>query len=162
MRQQHAWLHGLGEVIICTHFKPQDLVQLFCLNGRNVRITLDFEPGKSSGYFYIQRGRVLHAEYGNLKGEEAFFALIHEPNPHLALEEWSAPVEQTLESSWEHLLLESARRQDSFQEEEDFEEIPAQPDSLPAAPPVTASPSPQVLDDPFGDFWKIAQIPPAK
>jgi len=147
------------EMDTMSHFKPQDLVQLFCLNGRNVRITLNFNSGKSPGYLYIQRGRVLHAEFGELKAEEAFHALLHEPDSSLALQEWNAPVEQTIQASWEHLLLEAARQLDSVQEEETMED--ATP--IDHARPVAVGPPPTpALANPFDDFWKIAQMPSAK
>ena len=147
------------EMNTMSHFKPQDLVQLFCLNGRNVRITLNFDSGKPTGYLYIQRGRVLHAEFGDLKAEEAFHALIHASDSSLALQEWNAPVEQTIQASWEHLLLESARQLDSIQEEENTDEIIEENDPA----PVTFAPPPApALANPFEDFWKIAQIPSGK
>jgi CheY-like chemotaxis protein len=147
------------EMNTMSHFKPQDLVQLFCLNGRNVRITLNFNSGKSPGYLYIQRGRVLHAEFGDLKAEEAFHAMIHKPDCNLALQEWNEPVEQTIQASWEHLLLESARQLDAVQEEENIEEDIQDDNPKPAASLRPPSPA---LANPFDDFWKIAQMPSTK
>ena len=147
------------EMNTMSHFKPHDLVQLFCLNGRNVRIALTFDSGKSPGYLYIQRGRVLHAEFGELKGEEAFHALMHESDSNLALLEWNDSVEQTIQASWEHLLLEAARQLDSIQEEENAANEIRDDDSKPAA---SVSPPAPALASPFEDFWKIAQIPLGK
>ncbi len=65
------------------HFKPQDLVQLFCLNGRNILLTVASPADESSGEIYIQRGRVLHATYLGKTGDEAFHALMHIPNRSL-------------------------------------------------------------------------------
>jgi len=148
---------GEDEMNTMAHFKPQDLVQLFCLNGRSVRITLNFGAEKPMGYIYIQRGRVLHAEYGDLKAEEAFHALIHEPDSQLALQDWNTPVEQTIQSDWELLLLESARQLDLNSEEEvpdTIEEVFKREPPSPALAPALA--------EPFADFWKIAQMPVGK
>jgi DNA-binding response OmpR family regulator len=136
------------------HFKSQDLVQLFCLNGRNVRIALNVSDDKPVGYIYIQRGRVLHAEFGDMKGEFAFFELIKEADAGLSLQEWNLPVTETIQQAWEHLLLESARRLDHLNEMEQTEQ--ADPVS-PAAPVLPLDPP---LAEPFADFWKVAQIFP--
>jgi len=152
------------EMNTMAHFKPQDLVQLFCLNGRSVRITLNFQPGKPTGYLYIQRGRVLHAEFGDLKGEEAFHALLHDANSSLSLQDWTAPVEQTIQSDWELLLLEAARLIDLHNDENASETLadPSQPlVPIPTPAPVTPPLAP-ALAEPFADFWKIAQMPLAK
>lgn len=90
------------------HFKPQDLVQLFCLNGRNILLTVASPADESSGEIYIQRGRVLHATYLGKTGDEAFHALMHIPQPQLKVKDWSETVPVTVESGWEHLLLQSA------------------------------------------------------
>ncbi|HEY0256392.1 MAG TPA: DUF4388 domain-containing protein, partial [Candidatus Methylacidiphilales bacterium] len=105
-----------------------------------------------------QRGRVLHAEFDNLKGEEAFHALIHAPNSNLSLQEWNAPVDQTIQASWEHLLLESARQLDSIQEEEALEE--KVPEDI--LKPMNPAPPPPASSNPFEDFWTIAQLPSSK
>jgi len=147
---------GENEMNTMAHFKPQDLVQLFCLNGRSVRIALNFGSGKPMGYIYIQRGRVLHAEYGDKKAEDAFHAMIHEPDSQLALQDWNDPVEQTIQTDWELLLLESARQLDASNEE-DVKTTVEEP-----KPTITAQVLPPILEDPFADFWKIAQMPATK
>jgi len=146
-----------GEMNTMAHFKAQDLVQLFCLNGRNVRITLNASPEKPPGYLYIQRGRVLHAELGELKGEEAFHVLLRETDANLSLQDWDDPVAQTIQSAWEHLLLESARQLDTNNEADAMEIIPVPVEPTPIAPPL-----PPALPDPFIDFWKMAELPTPK
>jgi two-component system response regulator GlrR len=118
------------------HFRPHDLVQLFCLNGRSVRIMIEGVDGQGPSYLYIQKGRVLHAETPTARGEEAFHSIINRPDSPLSVQEWPQEVEPTIHLGWEHLLFESARLADTAREE-----------SYP------------VLDDPFADFWKIAQLP---
>jgi YesN/AraC family two-component response regulator len=142
-----------GEMNTMAHFKAQDLVQLFCLNGRNVRITLNVGPDQPPGYIYIQRGRVVHAEYADQKGEAAFQLLLQKPDAALSLQDWDSAVETTIQAAWEHLLLEAARQQDSSGEEEEF--IPDMGDLI----PLPAHPVPIALADPFADFWQVAQIP---
>jgi len=90
------------------HFKLQDLVQLFCLNGRNILVTVTAEEGHATGEIYIQRGCVIHADFNGKIGDEAFFALMQLPNPLLKVRDCIDPVPITVESKWEHLLLQSA------------------------------------------------------
>lgn len=134
------------------HFSPQDLVQLFCLNGRNVALTLTYSPLHPVGRIYIQRGRVLHAEWGAQKGEESFFSMLLQPGAQLALEDYDKEVAPTISSGWEQLLLEAARRQD---ESTEVHEVTGSAAPDPAAP---AAPAP--LKDPFADFWKSATMSP--
>ena len=134
------------------HFKPVDLVQLFCLNGRSVLISLNFDSGQPVGRIYIQRGRVLHVECGTLKGEEAFYHLMRLPRPNLALQDHIDPVPETVHASWECLLLEAARLQDESQEEAEESAAPV-PSPAPAAPVAAGG-------DPFADFWKNVQASP--
>ena len=89
-------------------FKLQDLVQLFCLNGRNILISVDPGTGQPPGEIYIQRGNVIHATYNGRTGEEGFHALMRIPSPVLKAKDWAEPVPVTIKSSYIHLLLESA------------------------------------------------------
>ncbi len=91
-----------------THFKLQDLVQLFCLNGRNILITVASESTRATGEIYIQRGRVIHADFEGKTGDEGFHALMGMPEPVLRVKDWTAPVPVTIQTNWEHLLLQSA------------------------------------------------------
>ena len=91
-----------------THFKLQDLVQLFCLNGRNILITIAPEGIPVAGEIYIQRGRVIHADFQHQTGDDAFFAMMRIENPTLKVKDWHAPVPVSIQLSWERLLLQSA------------------------------------------------------
>ena len=94
------------------HFKLQDLVQLFCLNGKNVLITVSPGAQAAAGEIYIQRGRVIHAEYSGRTGDDAFHAMMRISRPLLKVNDWAAPVPVSIATGWEHLLLESAIRMD--------------------------------------------------
>jgi CheY-like chemotaxis protein len=101
-----------------SHFKLQDLVQLFCLNGKNVRVTVAWENKAPAGEIHIQRGRVIHAEIGEKTGDEGFYDLLQIPNPILRVNDWAAPVPVTISTGWELLLLHAAIRVDEHQGEE--------------------------------------------
>lgn len=127
------------------HFSIQDLVQLFCLNGRSVLITVTISPMHPVGYLFLQKGRVVHAEWGSQKGEEAFYSLLMHQSPQLGLEDCDREIPASITSSWEQLLLESARRVD-----EASEVVEVTGSAAPAKPP----------QDPFADFWKSANLSP--
>ncbi|HUB67541.1 MAG TPA: response regulator [Candidatus Methylacidiphilales bacterium] len=111
------------ESTMLAHFKLQDLVQLFCLNGRNILITVTPQNKEVSeiGEVYIQYGRVIHAGFDGKTGSEAFLALMRLPESLLRVKDWAAPVPVTIEMSWELLLLQSAIHRDRQEEGEDFD-----------------------------------------
>jgi len=100
-----------------SHFKAQDLVQLFCLNGRAIVISVKERQGSKAGTIHIQRGQVLHAEMGDLSGDAAFHQLVVLSDAELSVSDWDRAVPQTITSSWEHLLLVSAVQSDHGNEE---------------------------------------------
>jgi DNA-binding NarL/FixJ family response regulator len=133
------------------HFKLQDLIQLFCLNGRNMLIRVKRADHPQSGHVYIQKGRVLHADWGDLKGEEAVFKLLAIDQLELDLQEYDQPVEQTIQVGWEWLLLEAARMNDEAIEQ-------AARDASPAPSDEPKDPKPLDPADPFADFWKSVDL----
>ena len=93
------------------HFRTEDLVQIFCLNGRSVVIAVKSSLG-AIGKIYLQRGAVHHAEWEGLSGDEAFHALLSLDLPELTIGEWDGPILQTVVTSWEKLLLIAAVEKD--------------------------------------------------
>ena len=102
---------------VLVHFKLQDLVQLFCLNGKNVLITVASGGKAPQGEIYIQRGKVIHAEFADKTGEAAFNALMQISEPLLKVNDWAAPVPVTISTGWEHLLLMAAVNIDHQEDE---------------------------------------------
>jgi CheY-like chemotaxis protein len=99
----------VNESRVMAHFQPQDLVQLFCLNGRDVDITIKPDADHDGGHIYIGKGHVIHSEFGEWTGEEAFIRLMHLRSPLLNIKSNdSKTVTQTIHSSWEQLLLTAA------------------------------------------------------
>ena len=96
-----------------SHFRLEDLVQLFCLNGRNMLITVTPGPGQPIGKIYIQQGCLTHVEFNGLTGDEGFLALMQHRDPHLKVKDWTAPVPVTVKTNWQSLLLQSAVRYDN-------------------------------------------------
>lgn len=128
------------------HFRAVDLIQLFCLNGRQVVLVLNYPGISQEGLIYIRKGKVMHVEFGSLQGEEAFFKLMSMGEPQLGIrasEEDEVP--ETISMGWEYLLMEAARVGD---------EARAQA----AEAPTAQKPATDTSKDPFENFWKSARI----
>ena len=88
----------------------QDVIQMECL-GRNSAI-LEVKAGRQQGRIYIKDGRIIHAAVGDHKGEEAFLRLLGLRRGEFVMKTFTEPPEQTIDSSYELLLMEAARIQD--------------------------------------------------
>lgn len=156
-----------GNYDALSQFKVQDIVQLFCLNGRSVTMQLTFPGEATRGVVVIREGRVAHAEFGTLIGEPAFYRIVAHDQVEFQLDEVGDTLyPDSIEASWEFLLLESARMTDEgiAGAPADFDAAAAVADQHHANEPVYATPQPAKqaapADDPFADFWKKAQLPP--
>jgi CheY-like chemotaxis protein len=107
----------------------QDVIQMECL-GRNSSI-LEVQDRQLTGRIYIEDGRIVHADAGEMKGEPAFQKLLSLPGGSFQLQHFEPPAERTIEGQWEFLLMEAARVRD-----ETASETPApEPAAEPAAEP---------------------------
>lgn len=90
-----------------------DIVQLMCLGGGSRY--LDVEIGRGAGRILSGDGQVLHAEIGDLRGEEAFNEIFRSETGKFK----SAPLHDrdfpcTIDKPWEHLLMEAMRFRDEL------------------------------------------------
>jgi len=89
-----------------------DIIQLVSVSGKTGMFTLARESEK--GFIYLRNGQMVHAEIGELVGEEAIYALAiwnHGDFQFTAAEE---PQRQTITKSNTNLLMEAARRIDEW------------------------------------------------
>jgi CheY-like chemotaxis protein len=87
-----------------------DLVQIYALSSSTGALRID--RGGQTGAIWFERGQIVHAECGDLRGEEAFHALIAWQGGRFWLETASASPERTITDSWQTLLIEGCRRLD--------------------------------------------------
>jgi pSer/pThr/pTyr-binding forkhead associated (FHA) protein len=87
-----------------------EVLQICCVAFKTGQIT--FRSNESSGYVYLQHGKVLHAVCGTVEGEEAVYRMLAWPNGTFFLDEDILPHKKTIKLSWEQLLFEGARRVD--------------------------------------------------
>lgn len=68
---------------------------------------------EKKGWIYFRDGEIVHAECDDLSGEEAFYAIV---SWELGLYECNvaSAEKETIQESWDFLLMESMRRLDSL------------------------------------------------
>ncbi len=141
-------------------------IQLLGSERKSCCLRLPYLEGKALLTFYS--GELVHAEAGALRGEEAFFALLHaDETPWIEIETFRPPVEATIERSLTHLLLESARQSDedsrfSFGEDEaEWISFEATPETSGVQPPSQFSPrfAPNFAALVQGTLRRAAEIP---
>ena len=143
----HATLHEL------TRFQPeagfrgvlrqvglQDVLQMECLARHSV--VLHIRGDAVEGNVFVKEGQIIHANCGDLKGEEAFNQLLSQNGGEFDLKPFVAPPQQTITGSWEFLLMEAARRRDEGSDTA-TPTTPAPDIEIPDMFPVPARPAPE-------------------
>ena len=90
----------------------QDVIQMECL-GRNSSI-LEIHNLQLRGRVYIEDGRIIHAQAGDMVGEAAFYNLLALASGEFQLQPFELPPKRTIEGQWEFLLMEAARVRDEM------------------------------------------------
>ena len=109
-----------------------DIIQMCCLAGASlcIRVTQD----NARGTIYIEEGEVVHAEYGQSVGVEAFFTILGWPSGQFETMEAPAIEKPTIKEPCQFLLMEAARMADelaqSDPEPEAAEDLVVEPDKL--------------------------------
>lgn len=87
-----------------------DYLQVVSLNASNKLLRVQTAMG--SGYVWFERGSIVHAEFGDLQGEQAFFALVSGDSGFFCEVAFFSPPRSTIESSNTHLIMEATRLKD--------------------------------------------------
>ena len=109
-----------------------DIIQMCCLAGASlcIRVTQDNERGT----IYIEEGEVVHAEYGQTVGVQAFFTILGWPSGQFETMEAPPIAKPTIKEPCQFLLMEAARMADelalSRSESETSEVSVVEPDKL--------------------------------
>jgi hypothetical protein len=91
-------------------FSLVDLFQLLAASSRSGRLTVDHPEGSARVYF--EEGRVVHAEFGELTGEDAVFALFADEQGSFEFMMGLPAPRTSIETRTENLVLEATRRLD--------------------------------------------------
>src|SRR6266545_6242196 len=92
----------------------QDVLQMECLaRGSSV---LDISTAETHGSVFVKDGQIIHAQIGELAGEEAFNHLLSLSGGQFNLKQFTEPPVRSISGSWEFLLMEAARKRDEAQD----------------------------------------------
>jgi hypothetical protein len=90
-----------------------DIIQLVSVSGKTGVFTL--KNGSESGYIYLQDGQIVHAQIGDLAGEEAVYELAIWPQGEFVFTPGQSSPSSSIQKSNTNLLMEAARRIDEWQ-----------------------------------------------
>jgi DNA-binding response OmpR family regulator len=100
--------------------KPSDFLQTLSAAEKDVEVRL--ERAKEKGVIFMQKGEVVHANTGDLSGEEAFFALMAWNDGSFEIVSCIDFPPRSIQSPLMSLLIEGYRRLDESQAEGDMGE----------------------------------------
>lgn len=92
-----------------------DIIQLVAVSRKSGVFSI--EGTDSHGSIFLRQGQIVHAEVGDLRGEEAVYELSIWPEGRFEFEpdEEAVPEIPTIDKSNTNLLMEAARRMDEWQ-----------------------------------------------
>lgn len=86
------------------------IIQINCEERNQAQLTLNYQ-GKAGDIFF-KDGGMIHAETGDLSGDEAIYSLLSWENGSFRLKMGAEPANLTIHKGWSSLLLEGMRRID--------------------------------------------------
>jgi hypothetical protein len=87
-----------------------ELIEFFCNQRKTGRLKVVYPVGP--GQFYLKSGAVVHAEFGDLRGIDAIYFALTQPNASFTFSAAFEPPEQTINQPWTSVVLEGLRRMD--------------------------------------------------
>jgi DNA-binding response OmpR family regulator len=93
-----------------TEMNSADLIQSLSAGEKDVEIRLEY--GGQKGKVYMQRGEIVHAETGDLSGDEAFYALVAWQQGDFNIVSCDTFPPRTIHGPLMSMLIEGARRVD--------------------------------------------------
>jgi hypothetical protein len=94
------------------HIQLHDVIQLVSVSGKTGVFHL--KKGTQEGKIFLKNGAIVHAELGEIKGEEAVYTLAVWAEGEFFFEPDAVPPEETIKKSNTNLLMEAARRLDEW------------------------------------------------
>ncbi len=91
-------------------FQLTDLIQMNCLGRLTNAISVD--AGQKKGIIFFEDGNIIHAEVGNLDGENAFYEIIGWKGGQFAINKGAKTKKESIVKGWQSLMLEGMRRAD--------------------------------------------------
>ncbi len=91
-------------------FQLVDIIQMCCLSNRTGKMIIS--RGQQSGNIWLKGGTITHAVCGIFEGERAVYEIISWDYGGFKLEENATTQQKTVNSGWEHLVMEGVRLRD--------------------------------------------------
>jgi predicted regulator of Ras-like GTPase activity (Roadblock/LC7/MglB family) len=107
MQQPGGSPQGRGHVEAAGGPGLPEVIQNSARNRFSGRILVSQDGGE--GVIFFRDGEVVHAEWGDRTGEEAFYEILQTPSAPYALEPKVTSAVRTIDRTWKALLLEAAR-----------------------------------------------------
>jgi len=132
-----------------------ELIEFFCNQRKTGRLRVIYPLG--AGYFYLKNGAVVHARFGDLKGIDAVFFALTQPNASFKFSPAFEAPEQTINQPWTSVVLEGLRRLDEgvrprnpsdLRNEEEHDDLEPEVVEIPATVSMTAPVKPVQLVQP--------------
>jgi CheY-like chemotaxis protein len=127
----------------------QDVLQMECL-ARSSSVLEISTPG-SQGAVFVKDGQIIHAQVGDLAGEQAFNHLLSLGGGQFNLKPFTEPPARTITGSWEFLLMEAAQKRDEANDPL-LDAPAAEPLAAPTAPTALIAPAEVVESIPPSPF----------
>lgn len=107
------------------------IIQINCEERNQAQLLLNLQG--EEGIIYFNEGEIIHAEAGDLSGDEAVYTLLNWESGSFRLKMETEPPERTINKGWSALLLEGMRRIDETTAgwSPEWEEEDDQPDTVP-------------------------------
>ncbi len=93
------------------NFPPCDILQMCCLSRRSGEMRFDCEG--RSGFIYLDKGEVTHAQLDDFTGEPAAADILSWPPGDFSFRDGASPPQRTLKATWDQMLDASHRLQRS-------------------------------------------------
>jgi Domain of unknown function (DUF4388) len=87
-----------------------ELIEVFCNQRKSGRLQVVYPMGEA--YFYLKAGSVVHARFGELRGIDAIYFALTQPNASFNFNAAFEPPEQSINQPWASVVLEGLRRMD--------------------------------------------------
>lgn len=87
-----------------------DLIQIYTVSLADGGLTI--RRGTEHGTIWLERGEIVHAECGDVLGEEAVYQLIRWHNGHFSFDAQARAPRRTITGPWQNVLMEGCRRLD--------------------------------------------------
>ncbi|HXT62036.1 MAG TPA: DUF4388 domain-containing protein [Pyrinomonadaceae bacterium] len=87
-----------------------ELIEFFCNQRKTGRLKVIYPMG--AGYFYLKAGAVVHARLGDLRGIDAVFFALTQPNASFKFSPAFEAPEHSINQPWTSVVLEGLRRMD--------------------------------------------------